>query len=146
MEKLSRKKLIESIMASHWQLQRCIATSRDSFLAQFKLSRPQMELLFAVKHAPLSTKDLAQQFGVSSSAVSQMVDQLETRKLVKRSHPESDRRVTLIELNRSARELFNKNKQQFIGHLESRFHDVSDHELSQLETAMQKIIRQVDLS
>src|SRR4051812_41409175 len=103
---LSRKQLLEKVLANIGELHRCFATSRDGFLAQFELSRPQMELLFSVKHGQRSTGELAKAFSITSSAISQMVDQLERKKLVERVHNPDDRRVTYIKLAHQASKAF----------------------------------------
>lgn len=136
----SRKDLIEKIMGSIGELHRCFATSRDSYLAQFKLNRPQLELLFSLKHGPRTTGELARQFSVSSSAVSQMVDQLERKKLVERSSGSKDRRVTNVSLAPDAKAQFVKLRNQFIEHLSGRFTDIDNTELESLLKVLTKTV------
>jgi DNA-binding MarR family transcriptional regulator len=139
--KSPRKQLLEEIFVSMGELQRCFATSRDSFLAQFKLSRPQLELLFSLKHGPSSTKDLAETFGISSSAVSQMIDQLEKKELVERFNNNLDRRVTYVKLGGKAQKEFKAFKLKFIEQLNSRFTNVSQTNLANLDKILKRIIK-----
>lgn len=141
--KLERKQLLERILASIGELHRCFATSRDGFLAQFELSRPQMELLFSLKHGERSTGEIAKRFSITSSAVSQMVDQLERKKLVERFQKSDDRRVTYIKLAHQARQVFEKMRSKYINHLSSRFTDISDEELETLLHILEKTINHV---
>lgn len=140
---LHRKQLFEKVLANIGELHRCFATSRDSFLAQFKLTRPQMELLFSIKHGKLSTGEIAKRFSVTSSAVSQMVDQLERKKLVERIQDPNDRRITYIGLATEARKVFEAMRTKYIQHLSSRFTEVSDSELETLHTILEKTINNV---
>ncbi|MFO0971435.1 MAG: MarR family transcriptional regulator [Candidatus Saccharimonadales bacterium] len=136
----TRKQLLEKIVFNIGELQACMATSRDGFLARFELSRAQMELLFSIKHSPRSTGELARLFNITPSAVSQMVDQLERRLLVERRTDTNDRRVTLVQLADEAKEQFNSFRQQFIDELSVRFDAVSNGELRTLEKILEKTI------
>ena len=137
---LSRKQLLEKIMANMGELHTCIASSRDGFLAQFELSRPQMELLFSVKHTARSTGELAKMFNITSSAVSQMVDQLERKQLVERVRDHTDRRVTYVKLADEAHKEFNVFRAKFIDRLSERFTSVTDDELVTLQNILTKTI------
>ena len=98
-----------------------------------------MELLFSLKRGPLSTGALAKQFSVTSSAISQMVDQLERKQLVLRVPSDHDRRITLVQLADSATEQFRKLRREFISHISGKFEDVSDKEFTQLLKILTKI-------
>ena len=137
---ISRKQLLENIMANMGELHTCMASSRDGFLAQFELSRPQMELLFSIKHAARSTGELAKMFNITSSAVSQMVDQLERKQLVERVRDHTDRRITYIKLADEARKEFNAFREKFIARLGERFNSVTDKELETLQAILTKTI------
>jgi len=139
--KSERKQLLEKIMVSMGELHRCFATTRDSFLAQFKLSRPQMDLLFSLKRGQRSTGELAKLFSVTSSAVSQMVDQLEAKGLVERASDTHDRRITYIKLADKTHKVFESVRGKFIDHLGERFSSISDEELA---TLLNILIKTVD--
>ncbi len=139
-----RKQLLENIMGAIGELHRHFATSRDVFLAKFKLTRPQMELLFSIKHAQLSTGELAQRFGITSSAVSQMVDQLERKKLVQRVSKPGDRRVTYVTLAPQAHKQFEKLRTQFTEHLSQRFESLTTKELETLLHILTKTVKTME--
>lgn len=128
----SRKQLLEKIASNMGELHRCVATSRDGFLAQFELSRPQMELLFSIKHEARSTGELAKLFNITSSAISQMVDQLERKALVERFRDHEDRRITYVKLAPEARKEFNSFRDKFILRLSERFNSITNSELETL--------------
>ncbi|MCA9309487.1 MarR family transcriptional regulator [Candidatus Saccharibacteria bacterium] len=146
MNKLSnkRKELFEHIMLAMSELHRRFATQRDSFLAQFNISRPQLDVLFAVKHSSPTTGELAGLFSVTPSAVSQMVDQLEQKGLVTRILDQDDKRVTRVQLAPDTRKAFKDMRDQFVSHLSNKFCTVSDTELETLLQILNKTINQVD--
>ena len=141
--KYTRKQLLEMIMSNLGSLHRSFATTRDGFLANFKLSRPQVDLLFSLKHGQRSTGELAKHFSVTSSAISQMVDQLETKGLVERLADSKDRRITYVKLADTTHEVFEKMRSKFINHLSQRFEDVSIEELEALLKILSKIVDNV---
>ncbi len=139
-----RKQLLEQIMSSMGELHRCFATSRDSFLATFNLSRPQMDLLFSLKHGSKTTGQLAKRFSITSSAVSQMVDQLETKGLVERINDTKDRRVTNVKLAPEAVKVFQSVRNKFISHLKERFTNVTNDELETLLNILTKTVNNIE--
>lgn len=138
-----RTQLLEDILSRMSELHRSFATNRDGFLATFQLSRAQLELLLSLKHGPKSTGGLAKQFNVSSSATSQLIDQLEEKKLVIRSSDPCDRRITLVQLAPAASKRFETFRREFITHLNARFEDVSTTEFKQLLNILTKITRNI---
>ncbi len=138
---ISRKKLLEEIMVRMGEINRRFATSRDEFLAKFELSRPQAELLFAIKHHHLTIGELAKTFTITPSAVSQMVSQLEAKKLAVRRQDLDDRRIVYVELSPGTRDHFAKMRRAFISHLETKFASLTDRELEQLEKVLTKITK-----
>ena len=138
-----RKKLLEQIMTSMSELHRCFATARDGFLAQFKLSRAQMELLLSLKHGKRTIGDLAKNFSITSSAVSQMVDQLERKGLVERNSDPQDRRVTHIKLAKEPTKVFQDVRNKFTTHLSERFSGITKDELETLLAILNKTVNHV---
>lgn len=124
-------------------LYREMATSRDGFLAQFNLTRPQLELLISLKETPQTTSSLANKFYITSSAVSQMVDQLIEKKLVERVESVNDRRVAHIQLSENGTVLFANIHHKFLNHLEEKFKTVSIKEIEELLTIIRKVTEDV---
>ena len=144
MEKLTnkRKELFEQIMLAMSELHRRFATQRDGFLAQFQISRPQLDLLFAIKHSSPTTGELAELFSITPSAISQMVAQLERKGLVTRSADQDDKRVTRVQLAQNTKKVFKDMRDQFVEHLSGKFCAVSDAELETLLQILHKTINQ----
>lgn len=135
-----RYKLLEQIMFNLGGLHRTFATTRDGFLAKFNLSRPQMELLYSLKYGAKTTGELAKTFSVTSSAVSQMVDQLVIKGLVERISNPDDRRVTNVQVAPEAVTVFQKVQDEYISHLCERFIGVTDEELVTLLEILTKTL------
>lgn len=125
-------------------LYRAMATSRDSFLAQFNLSRSQMELLVALKHGQQTTSQLAKLFAISASAVSQMIDQLIEKKLVQRVEDTRDRRVSHIQLSSQGKKLFEEIHKKFLAHVELKFETVSTREIENLVNIITRVTETVN--
>lgn len=138
MEK-ERKELLEKIMVSVGEMHRCFATSRDSFLAQFDLSRPQLDLLFYIKKKPATISDLARRFSVTSSAISQMVSQLEKDGYVKRVQDKADKRIAYVEISSQAKSVFRDVRKQFAKHLSVRFVGITNSELRLFLAVIEKM-------
>ena len=61
------------------------------------LSPGHVQVLIALGRGPHSIRQLAEVVGVSSPAVTQLVNHLEEHKMVQRRHDPSDRRVVLVD-------------------------------------------------
>ncbi|MDZ5711837.1 MarR family winged helix-turn-helix transcriptional regulator [Jeotgalibacillus haloalkalitolerans] len=73
-------------------------------LSQFNLT-PQQEnyLMFCVKYAPLTARELVHEFQVSKSAVSQVIARLEKDRFIEREQNPENKRETLIYLGPKGR-------------------------------------------
>lgn len=143
MEK-EREQLLENMMRTIGELHRHFATSRDTFLAQYELTRPQMELLVTIKRQKYTTSELAKLFSISPSAVSQMVDQLETKQLVKRVRGTKDRRLTYVTLAPQTHKYFEAVRNRFTKHLDNRFRCITNAELKTLQQILTKTINTIE--
>lgn len=140
MLKKDRSESLKKLMPAISTLYRSMATSRDAYLAQFKLSRPQLELLISLQeHGSRTTSLLAQEFDVSASAISQMVYQLIEKKLVERIEDSKDRRIANINLSSGGVELFDAINENFFNHLEQKFSHVSVKEIEHLVNIINKV-------
>ncbi|MBQ8884963.1 MAG: MarR family transcriptional regulator [Clostridia bacterium] len=78
---------------------------------------------------------LAKRLGITRSAVSQMVNKLEARGVVRRVADEIDRKIAYIELSEKAEEAYRKEKEhycEFIGEVVERFGEEKLDELFRL--------------
>lgn len=69
------------------------------------ISPGHVQVLISLSRGPRSVGRIAEEIGVSSSAVTQLVDRLVEHGMVERSHAEDDRRVVLVGFVPKMREL-----------------------------------------
>jgi len=143
MSDLSKNEYLKKLMPALSNLYRAMATSRDTFLAQFNLSRPQLELLIFLKKKPCSTRTIAKEFAVSSSSVTQMIDQLIQKNLVTRKVDLNDKRVQLITLSENGAILFEEIQAKYFERLETKFEMVSSDEIKILLNEITKISQNI---
>ena len=67
------------------------------------VSAGHLQVLVALGRGPHSIRQLAGVLGVSSPAVTQLVDHLEEHKIVERRKDQTDRRVVLVDYGRGCR-------------------------------------------
>lgn len=84
---------------------------------------------------------VAAYLGISRSAVSQQLDQLLKKGLLKFEPDAVDRRLKHLSLTEKAKKLKEKLKKDFLSLLESQFSALSDEELNKLKDILSKIIR-----
>lgn len=86
-------------------------------------------------------KDLRQALGVSSSAATQAVNELEKSGYVVRETKADDRRLTLVVLSPKARRVREKIRLQMLARLEEMFSVLSDAEFATYRRLHSKLIR-----
>lgn len=138
MEK-ERKDLLEKLLVATGEAHRHFATSRDCFLAQFDLTRPQIELLFVLKQHRATITELAEQFSVTSSAISQTISQLEEAGYVQREYDGTDKRRAYVEISDSALPILNDIRKKFAKRLNDRFAKIETDKLRSFLEVLEKI-------
>lgn len=78
-------------------LSRLIQSRHVQICAEYDLTPTQSQLLCTIKDQPRRMVDLAAQLGMAKPALSQLVDRIEARGLVRRITSEPDRRVVTLE-------------------------------------------------
>ena len=105
------------------------------------LKKQQIMILFFIydKKSAVSVKDIARFLHVTSGAITQFVDGLVERRLVKREENQGDRRVINIKLMPNTEKQFNNFKNKYIATASKSFNQFSDQELEQLTKLLEKI-------
>ncbi|MEI6836026.1 MAG: MarR family winged helix-turn-helix transcriptional regulator [Candidatus Falkowbacteria bacterium] len=105
------------------------------------LKKQQIMILFFIydKKSSVSVKDIAKFLHVTSGAITQFVDGLVERKLVKREENQGDRRVINIKLTPSTEKQFNNFKNKYIISASKSFSQFTDKEIEQLTGLLEKI-------
>ena len=108
----------------------------------FDLNVPRFSLLASLARAPrpLTMTEVREFMVRSPSNLTQMVDQLEKRGLVKRVPREGDRRVNLLELTPEGYQILGKVQVQYLRIMEDFLKDKSSEELQELIHTLVDII------
>jgi DNA-binding MarR family transcriptional regulator len=106
------------------------------------LSPPQARLVFTIaKHQTegISVKDLANLVKYTPGAITQFVDILIAKDLVRREEDSNDRRIVRLKLTPSARSQMNKFRKALLSSTAVKFSVLSDEELRQLQALLAKV-------
>lgn len=109
--------------------------------ADVPLSKPHTMILFCIaRHKEgVSVKQMAEVLGVTPGAVTQFIDVLVEKNLVKREEDIRDRRKQKLLLTEFAREHFPKFKKDYFSSVSSLFEALTDEELTQLLILLEKV-------
>lgn len=137
----SREELLQSLIEKMVNIIKCVHAKHGFPLCGFKLSRPHiMILLFISKHKEgASTKDLAKLLNVTSGAITQFIDTLVERKLVKREDDPKDRRILRLTLTKSAQKKFTVFKKNYYKSVSHIFNELNEKEIKQFIILLNKI-------
>jgi len=90
---------LEEVATRYIRASRVLDDVRLRAWEEWGLSFPQLRILFNVRNQPgIGVREIAVAFGISRSAVSQQVDKLVTRNLLRRNDDPDDRRHLRLEL------------------------------------------------
>jgi len=108
---------------------------------KFDLSRPQARLFFTIadRKDGISVKELAEEFGITSGAVSQFVDALVTKHLVKREEDQNDRRVVRLKVVDEIKKHHDEFRNEYFKDIARRFEILDDKEILELITLLSKV-------
>ena len=119
---------------------RMAAQTRKSAMqdwSEVELTMPQLRALGFLAHSPRRMGDLAAFLGSSVSSTTSLVERLEGKGLVERTHDPIDRRVVMCHLTPPGRELMDRFWRMQRLHLESVADILSIAELAQVVEAME---------
>lgn len=104
------------------------------------LSHAQMGMLYLLSfHKQSSVKQTADFLGVSKSAVTQLADQLEAKKLIVRNSDLEDRRIVRLSLTETGRQTMKKLARRKYDAVRAGIEKLADKEVDQLYKLIQKI-------
>jgi DNA-binding MarR family transcriptional regulator len=106
------------------------------------ISPPQARLAFiisSVKEEGISVKDLAERSCITPGAVTQFVDQLIAKGLVKREADPNDRRIVRLKVTPAAESRLHKLKKDFFTSASQTFDVLNDDELKHLIDLLAKV-------
>jgi DNA-binding MarR family transcriptional regulator len=136
---LSRPQLIQSILENMGSMHRMDAVKGvHRAWPKDMPTRAQMVIMFSLAHRKAQgIKELAQQFGISSSATTQLVNGLVADGLLERTENLKDRRFVHVDLTEKGRKALAAAKAARTKMMAAMFEPLSDTELTQY-LALQK--------
>ncbi len=141
---MSKHVLVQKLFSNIDALGRAASAQKFAPTAKGAPTHAQVGVLFVVyHHGPQSIKELAAKFGMTPSAATQLVNGLVKEGLLKRTDDVEDRRKTRVELTEKGKDRMVSIKKKRYEVLEQIFQPFSNQELVQLDSLLEKIVKQV---
>jgi len=136
---MKRATHIQSILQSIGNITREFNTRGNYPFRNYSLGRSHMDILFLLSQKECSIKQLSHYLNVTSSAVTQFVDYLETKDLVYKTEDPLDRRSRLVSLTLGSESEVRAFELEYIREMEVKFVKLGDEDLAQLNRILNKI-------
>jgi len=135
-----REELLRALVARLVAVMRGMHAGQGFRFAGFTVGPPQVRILFRIASKPegVSVKELAEVLSVTSGAVTQFIDALVEKGLVKREEDRDDRRLLRIKLTKYASDNFKEFKRDYFASVSRVFDSFSDEEIMQLTGLLMK--------
>ena len=142
----NRQLLIQDLIEQFTQVARSMHGNHNFPFGKNMLGRQQLMILFFVfeKKGSASVKELAQFLRVTPGAITQFIDALVEKKLVRREENAVDRRSINIKLTTSSEKQFNDFRKKYLINAGRAFENLSDKELAQFTKLLSKIKKNSD--
>ncbi len=143
--KYNREEQVKIFFEEIAKLQRLVFSKKDSFLTKYKLSRPQMVVMYFISEGGSKTiKDIAEIMNISSSAATQMIEGLVKNGFLERVVHPTDRRSVQISMSKIGRKTFDQFKIQHLRQMQNLLVSLSDAEIEILLKIPAKILKQLE--
>src|SRR5260370_7881041 len=111
----TRTQLLEQVLNHLGYISRSISTPHGFSFGDLALTKPQITIFFFIGHHQdgVSVKDIAKFLNVTKGAVTQFIDTLVEKNLVRREEDARDRRLQPIRLTEFAKSPFNPIKKPY---------------------------------
>ena len=140
----NRRKIVEEITESLYLIKRKLASEMHHLSNEMQITHPQWIVLHHIKRCKMiNIKDLANLLGITSSAVTQIVDGLVKKELLLRKRNKEDRRILDIELSGKAISKFDSIKNTSFNTLSALFDVLDDEELQDYRDLNNKIASRI---
>lgn len=136
---MKRKAHIQDIVQSIGSINREFNAKGNYPFKDYFLGRSHMEILFLLSQKECSIKQLSQHLHVTSGAVTQFVDYLESKELINKTKDLQDKRSRLVSLTKSSASAVKAFEQEYVRTVAVKFEGLSDEDLAQLQRILQKI-------
>jgi DNA-binding MarR family transcriptional regulator len=137
----ARKQRIEALVEDFIALKRSFAKGGGEHLHRNPVTAAQWEALFAVhQRGEAPVKDIAAALGVSSSAVTQLVDGLVEGGYLERAASAEDRRAVVLSLSKKSARHFKEIKRHKVAQFLRVFAPLSDREFDHYCALTKKLV------
>jgi DNA-binding MarR family transcriptional regulator len=142
----NRQKLLEELIENFTQVARSMHDNHNFPFGKYMLGRQQMMILFFIfeKKGSAPVKEMAKFLRVTPGAVTQFIDALVEKKLVRREENASDRRSINIKLTASSEKQFSDFRKKYFISAGRAFENLNDKELEQFTKLLSKIKKNSD--
>src|SRR5713226_1438055 len=137
----TRTQLLEQLLNHLGYISRSISAPHSFSFGEIVLTKPLINIFFFVAHHQdgVSVTDIAKFLNITKGAVSQYIDTLVEKNLVKREEDARDRRLQCIRLTEFAESRFDQVKKAYYISLNKLFDALTDKEVEQLVSLLEKL-------
>jgi DNA-binding MarR family transcriptional regulator len=112
----------------------------------YNLTKPQIELLYMLKHCgALTIKEIAERGSISSSAATQLVDTMVITDYLERTEDSEDRRNVRVKISRNGLKRLNNFHKKNLCVITKIMEVLSDQELSDLNGHLEKVLSHLQI-
>ncbi|RJP32569.1 MAG: MarR family transcriptional regulator [Candidatus Omnitrophota bacterium] len=141
----ANSKLCDQVLLSLRRITRAIDVYSKSLVRSYGLTGPQLIILKELAGLPeMSVGDLAKNISLSNATVTDILDRLEKRELVKRTRCNMDRRKVMVKVTDSGRELLFKTPSLLQERFEVKFAELQEWEQTLILSSLQRIAAMMD--
>jgi len=134
----------DQVIAALRRVIRAIDLHSRVLVETYGLTGPQVLLLKALRDGSLAAGELASRVSLSQATVTDILNRLEQRALIKRVRDTEDRRRVLVEATDSGRLLMGRSPPLLQERFAQRFKELQDWEQTQLLSSLQRIAAMMD--
>jgi DNA-binding MarR family transcriptional regulator len=136
----SREELLRALMERLGTVMRGMHGGQGFKCGGFAVGMPHVRILFRLANKPegVSVKEMAEAMAVTSGAVTQFIDSLVEKGLVRREEDRDDRRLLRIKLTEYANDNIMEFKKDYFASVSRVFNSLSDDEVLQLTGLLMK--------
>ena len=137
----ARTQLLEQLLNNLGYICKSISAPHGFSFGDIVLTKPQINIFFFVAHHQdgVSVKEIAKFLNVTKGAITQFIDTLVEKNLVKREEDTRDRRLQRIRLTEFAESRFEQFKKSYYTSLNKLFDGLNDKEVEQLVSLLEKL-------
>lgn len=135
---------VEEILSALRRVMRAVDLHSRSLVQSHGLTGPQALILKAVAGEPLPAGVVAERVSLSQATVTDILNRLEQRGLIKRVRSEVDRRRVIVEMTAAGRTLVEQSPPLLQERFAKRFEELADWEQTTLLASLQRIASMMD--